>query len=90
MAGSETTTPVPDGGTPTQLHVLGQILGGILAESRRADSAPSPRADAQERANDARREAVERLILSSRAASLPDAAVHALHLRHLADDVETA
>lgn len=83
-------------GEPTHLHAFGLALGAIIAEGRRVDAeretAPEPisHADAKERANSAAQEAIERMVLATKAVSLADAAVHTLHLRHLADDVEAA
>ncbi|QCO18849.1 hypothetical protein D3869_26630 (plasmid) [Azospirillum brasilense] len=60
------------------------------AEREAASEQIAIRLDAKERANGAAQAAIERMILATKAVSLADAAVHTLHLRHLADDVEAA
>lgn len=97
MAGSENTTALPQKGEPASpVYELGRLLGAVIAEGRRADDdrvagvAHPAAADAREYATDAAREAIERLILATKAGSLPDAAVHALLLRELAADLEVA
>ncbi|QCN97010.1 hypothetical protein D3093_17070 (plasmid) [Azospirillum argentinense] len=98
MAGSENTTTLPTESTTSgPVHELGRWLGAIIAEARRNDV---PRAgldwktlatlDAREQADNQVRGAIEHLVMSTKATTLADAAVHAMLIRYIADDVEAA
>ena len=98
MAGSENTTTLPTESTTSgPVHELGRWLGAIIAEARRndvpragMDMATRATLDAREQAGDQVRRAIEHLVMSTKATTLADAAVHAMLIRYIADDVEAA
>ncbi len=91
-----TLVPAPAQNAASPVFELGRWLSAIIAEDRRTDEAfrgvlrRPPAVQARERANDLAREAIEGLLLATKATTPADAAMHALLLPQLADDIESA